>query len=268
VRRLALPLLLVTVTAACATTRQATVPTTLRIEVLPALDRVPVTATDALLAVRPGADEATRRTTTMQVLGADLATALGARGAEVCLGNQSLGARGRPDAAELAAIGRGDDVDVVVLPELIAYGQVRRSWLWLLAAQGLLAGVGHGIVAARATGSAATGWWLGAGEFALETVTWVGGALVASRTIDPVIVRVWVVRTSDGALVGRWTREGTRPVRSWLRRRGISPRGERLRGVIGKIFTGLAPKVAAKLARGVATGKSARQGLPTRTAAN
>jgi hypothetical protein len=64
---------------------------------------------------------------------------------------------------------------------------VRRSWLWLLAAQGLVAGIGHGIVVAKATGSAVTGWWRGAGEFVLETVTWVGGAYkrrVGDRAMD------------------------------------------------------------------------------------
>jgi hypothetical protein len=217
---------------------------------LPALDRVPVTAADALLTAGPSADDATRRAMTMQVLGADLADALEASGAEVCLGSRPYQGDERPDPAHLGAIGRADGVEVVVLPELIAYGQVRRSWLWLLAGQALVAGVGHGVVAERATGSAATGWWLGAGEFVLETVTWVGGALVASRTIDPVIVRVWVVRASDGAVLGRWTREGTRPVRAWLRRSGIPPRGERLRAVTGKIFTGLVRKLGATLARG------------------
>jgi len=259
VRSWALPLVFLTLGAACAATRPATLPANVRIEVLPALDRVPVTAGDALLAVGAGADDATRQVATMQELGADLAAALGVLGGDVCLGDRTFAGDDRPDPALLAATARADGVDVVVLPELVAYGQVRRSWLWLLAVQGLAAGVGHGVVAAPATGNVTTGWWLGAGEFALETVTWVGGALVASRVIDPVIVRVWVVRASDGALLGRWTREGARPVRGWLRRRGLPPRAARLRGVAGTIFSGLAPKLAVKLAPGTITGRSARR---------
>lgn len=213
------------------------------------MDRVPVTSKDALLAAGVAADEQARRLATMLAVAGELATAVSASGATVCEGLLPEGTGGYPDPQQLARLGREDGVDVVVLPELIAYGQVRHSWLWLLAGQGLVAGIGHGIVVAKATGNAATGWWLGAGEFALETVTWVGGALVASRIIDPVIVRVWAVRTSDGSVIGRWTREGTSPVRSWLHRNGLPPRGERLRGVSAGILTALAPKLLSRVAR-------------------
>jgi len=235
----------------CATARLPTVPPSLRIEVLAAMDRVPVTSKDALLAAGVTADEQAQRLATMRSLSADLAAKVASSGATVCEGLLPEGTGSYPDPQQLARLGREDGVDVVVLPELIAYGQVRHSWLWLLAVQGLVAGIGHGIVAAKATGSTATGWWLGAGEFVLETVTWVGGALVASRVIDPVIVRVWAVRTSDGALIGRWTREGTSPVRSWLHRTGLPPRGERLRGVSAGIFTALAPTLLSRVAREV-----------------
>ena len=190
--------LALTLTAACATTSQPSLPGTLRVEVLSALDRVPITAADALLPAGTGDEVEAGRLTTMRALSADLANTLAASGAEVCLGDASITDDRRPEPARLAAIGRADGVDVVVLPELIAYGQIRRSWLWLLAAQGLAAGIGHGVVVARATGNPTTGWWVGVGEFALETITWVGGALVASRVIDPVIVRVWAVDASDG----------------------------------------------------------------------
>lgn len=213
------------------------------------MDRVPVTSNDALLAAGVAADEQARRLATMLAVAGELATAVSASGATVCEGLLPEGTGGYPDPQQLARLGREDGVDVVVLPELIAYGQVRHSWLWLLAGQGLVAGIGHGIVVAKATGNTATGWWLGAGEFALETVTWVGGALVASRIIDPVIVRVWAVRTSDGSVIGRWTREGTSPVRSWLHRNGLPPRGERLRGVSAGILTALAPKLLSRVAR-------------------
>ena len=216
---------------------------------LPALDRVPVTSGDAFLAGGPGVDEGSRRAATMQVLGADLAGALEVAGVQTCLGEPDETTRERPDPARLAAIGRADGVDAVVLPELVAYGQVRRSWLWLLAAQGLVAGVAHGVIAARATGDPAAGWWIGAGEFALETVTWVGGALLVSRVIDPVIVRVWAIRTIDGVEIGRWTREGTRRVRAWLHRTGLPPRAERLRGVADGVFSKLVPKLTKRLAR-------------------
>lgn len=252
---LGLPLAL---TFGCATTRLPTLPPSIRIEVLAAMDRVPVTAHEALLPVGAGADEQTRRLATMLAVAGDLAAAVSASGATVCEGLLPEGTGGNPDPQELARLGREDGVDVVVLPELIAYGQVRHSWLWLLAAQGLVAGIGHGVVVAKATGSAATGWWLGAGEFALETVTWVGGALVASRIIDPVIVRVWAVRTSDGSVIGRWTREGTSPVRSLLHRSGLPPRGERLRGVSAGIFTALAPKLLSRVAREVSRADAGR----------
>ena len=223
------------------------------------MDRVLVTSKDTLLPVGPGADEQTRRLATMLAVTGDLAAAVSASGATVCEGLLPEGTGGYPDPQQLARLGREDGVDVVVLPELIAYGQVRHSWLWLLAAQGLVAGVGHGIVVAKATGSAATGWWLGAGEFALETVTWVGGALVASRIIDPVIVCVWAVRASDGSVIGRWTRDGTSPVRRWLHRSGLPPRGQRLRAVSAGILTAVAPKLLSRAAREVSQASATRE---------
>ena len=80
-------------------------------------------------------------------------------------------------------------------------------------------------------------------------MTWVGGTLAASRIIDLVIVRVWAARASDGSVLGRWTWEGTRPVRSWLHRSGLPPRGERLRAVSAGILTALAPKLLTRVAR-------------------
>jgi hypothetical protein len=144
---LGLPLAL---TFGCATTRLPTVPPSVRIEVLAAIDRVPVTSTDALLAAGVGADEQARRLATMLAVAGELATAISASGASVCEGLLPEGTGGYPDPQQLARLGREDGVDVVVLPELIAYGQVRHSWLWLLAAQGLVAGIGHGIVVANA----------------------------------------------------------------------------------------------------------------------
>jgi len=195
----------------------------------------------------------------MLALAADLASTLDNEGARVCLGAPLPDDGTRPDSGRLAAIGRADGADAVVSTELIAYGQVRRSWLWLLAAQGLVAGIGHGVVVARATGNPTTGWWVGAGEFALETVTWVGGALVASRVMDPVIVRVRAVRTSDGAEIGHWTREGTRPPSAWLRRVGLPPRNERLQGVAERVFSKLGPKIAARLERDATSAATARR---------
>jgi hypothetical protein len=110
----------------------------------------------------------------------------------------------------------------------------------------LAAGTGHGIVVAKATGNVRTGWVLGTGEFLLEVATWVGGAVLASRIIDPVIVRVSANRASDGAVLGRWTREGTSPVHEWLRR-ARDPQAERLRKLTDKLFKALAPKVLRKI---------------------
>lgn len=215
--------------------------------VLTPLDGVPVRSRDALPALPAPAGLDESRSAGMLALRHDLAGALAARGFEVVETDlaPTTGARPRPPA--LAAL--GGDADAVVFVQLLAYGDIRRSWLWVLAAQGLAAGIGHGLVVGAATGDSALAWLAGTGEFLLETVTWVGGALVGSRGIDPVLLRVWLVRTRDGALLGHWTREGTRPFRRWFRRKGQPPRAERLRAVADRIFTKLALRVERRLAR-------------------
>jgi len=223
---------------ACATTgRHPGVSAHLRLGVLTPLDAVPV---------REGAVwGAGGRESALVLLRSQLADHLAASGLAVC--EDEVPDVARHDLPALAAWGRGEGLDAVVTTELLAYGEVRRSWLWLLAGQGFLAGVGHGVAAARLTGRTATGWWVGLGEFALETVTWVGGALFASHWIDPVVIRCRAVRVGDGVCLGTWTLEGTRPVRHWLRG-DPRPRCERLRSVADGLFARVAPKIAAKVA--------------------
>jgi hypothetical protein len=258
VRCTTFPTLLLAGLTGCASVSHPKLPLATRIEVLTPVDRVPLNSSEVFLPAA-GATLEERRQTTLRVLREDLVTAIEANGAEAC-GADGLATTGpRPAPAELAARGRQDGADVVISTELIAYGQVRRSWLWLLAAQGLLAGVGHGVVVREATGSQSLGWWAGAGEFALETLTWVGGALFASHIIDPVIIRVTAVRARDGAVIGSWTREGLRPFREWLTRRGAPPRCERLRTVSHRIFAKLVPKLLGK----VAAWERQRRALPS-----
>lgn len=231
---LAVPLL-----QGCATTTSVPGHHTVRIAVLTPVDAVPVR--DQGIWAPDGRDAV------LAAFRADLAEGLAAAGAEVCE-DDAVPAAATVEA--VAARGRAEGVDVVVTTEFLAFGQVRRSWLWLLAGQGLVAGIGHGVAAAAVTGRATTGWWIGLGEFALETVTWVGGALVASRWLDPVVFRCRAVRAADGAVLGRWTGEGARPVRQWLR---SDPRArlERLQEVAHRLFARLAPKIAAKCSAAV-----------------
>jgi hypothetical protein len=221
----------------CATVRSERHCEPLRVEVLTPGDRVPVR--DPRVWGESGS--AAERV----LLRADLADALGRAGVEVCEG-EAPETSAVLEAAAVAAWALADGVDVVLDTELIAYGEVRRSWLWLLVAQGFVAGVGHGVAAAAVTGNPAAGWWVGLGEFALETVTWVGGAIFASHWIDPVVVRVRAIRTGDGTLVGHWTLEGTRPPRRWL---SHDPRArpERLREVADRLFEKVARRLADKL---------------------
>jgi len=216
-----------------------------RLAVITPFDGIPVRAADALA---PAASLEQARAATLVGLRGDLAAALRAKGIDVVELDSSTAAGGRPPApAEIAALGRAAGVDEVVAVHLLAYGDIRRSWLWVLAAQGFVAGVGHGVAVTAATGNPTLGWWAGAGEFALETVTWVGGAVVGGRAIDPVLVRVRLVRTADGAVIRHWTREGTRPLRQWLHRRDRPPRAERLRTVADHVFEKLAPRLARNL---------------------
>lgn len=227
---------------ACATARRAQPCEPLLLEVLTPADRVPVRD--------PRVWGETGSATERVVLRADLTETLVRAGLTVCEGDAPETAAA-PDAATLAARGLADAVDVVVDTELIAYGEVRRSWLWLLFAQGFAAGVGHGVAAAGVTGNPAAGWWIGLGEFALETVTWVGGAIFASHWIDPVIVRVRAIRVSDGTVLCRWTLEGTRPARRWLTR-DQRARPQRLREVADRLFEKAALRLANKVCTGVA----------------
>ena len=207
------------------------------------LDGVPVRSPDVFAAAADAAGLEPARQRSLALLRDDLAAALRARGLDVVEVDSPLAPGPRPAPAAVAALGRAAGADEVVLAQLVAYGDIRRSWLWILGAQALAAGIGHGVVVAAATGDSTLGWWAGGGEFLLETATWVGGALVGSHVVDPVLVRLWLVRASDGAVLGHWTREGTRPFKSWFHRRGEPPRAERLRAVAGRVFAKLAAKV-------------------------
>ena len=227
-----------------------------RIEVLTPVDRVPITDRGVWSSLGGGGEEPAAAT--LLELRHDLAAALAGAGAEVCEGEWIAGV-GEAGGGWLGSVA-GDDVDAVVVTEIIAYGQLRKSWIWLLAGQALLAGVGHGVAAARLTGSAAAGWWVGAGELALETVTWVGGALLAARWVDPVIARVTVYRRSDGARLGRWTREGLRPLRELVSRAPADPRPRRLRRTVDRLFVRSASKVVKRVRQAAATRSPAAGG--------
>lgn len=233
----------------CATAPVARDDGAARVAVLTPLDGVPVRALDILGAESEEGLESARERT-LAFLREDLANDLERQGLEVIEPGPSRSVGHLPAAPEIAAAGRLAGADYALATELVAYGQLRRSWLWVLVAQGLAAGIGHGVVVAAATGNATYGWWAGAAEFALETATWVGGALLGSRGIDPVLVRARLVDTRSGEVVGHWTREGTRPLRRWFRRAGEPPRDERLRAVADEVFRKLAPKVCRRLLGG------------------
>jgi hypothetical protein len=218
-----------------------------RVAVAVPRDAVPIRSLDALTAAS-GGDPVGERGAALEALRGDLSAALRARGVEVVdLPATPLVAK--PDFAALAAEARAAGADFALDTELVAYGDIRRSWLWVLGAQALLAGVGHGLVVGEATHDSTLAWQAGGAEFLLETVTWVGGALVGGRLIDPVLVRIRLIDDRDGRIVKRWTGEGLRPWRQWLRRRGLPPRDQRLRSVADRVFTRLAAKVTRVIAR-------------------
>lgn len=217
--------------------------------VLTPVDGVPVRSRDALppLPEEEGLDAA--REQALADLRGDLAEDLAGLGFDVVTIDSPAATGPRPEPPEVAAWGRDAGADYVLSTQLLAYGDIRKSWLWMLAAQAFAAGVGHGVVVTAATGDPTLGWLAGAGEFLLESAVWVGGAWVGSRGIDPVLARFWLVRAADGEVVGHWTREGTRPWRQWFRRKGQPPRAERLRAVADRIFEKLGPKLAKRAAR-------------------
>lgn len=246
---------LVVLMAACTTVRPLA--PGMRVEVLTPVDGVPVRDLRVWSAAESASGEA-RDAILLRLRGA-LADSLTGRGVEVCEDQLEMSGSS-PDVLALARRARADGVDAIVLPELLAYGQVRRSWLWVLLAQGLVAGVGHGVVAAEVTGKPRDGWLVGGGEFLVETVTWVGGALVASRVIDPVIVRLWVVRASDGRSV-RKVGEGLRPLRDWLHRG--TPRPARVEAVGRRVLSRLGGKLVTTPAQGRVADSTARSGPAT-----
>jgi hypothetical protein len=221
-------------------------------------DAVPVRSRDALptpeLADGEDAIDAMRaaRALALAALRDDFAAALTGRGLEVvALEPDIAGAAGRKfDEATLARRAREVDADAALDVELVAYGDIRRSWLWILVAQAVAAGFGHYLAVISATGDEVLAWQVGGAEFLIETATWVGGALVGGRVIDPVLLRVRLVDAGNGAPIHRWTREGLRPWRDWkrwFRRQPLPPRPERLRAVARTLFVRLAPKVARSL---------------------
>jgi hypothetical protein len=217
-----------------------------RVAVAVPRDAVPIRSLDALTAAADG-NPLEARGAALEALRADLSGALRARGVDVV--ELPAGPVATPDLAALASEGRAAGADFALDTELVAYGDIRRSWLWVLGAQALLAGVGHGLVVGEATHDSTLAWQAGGAEFLLETVTWVGGALVGGRLIDPVLVRLRLIDDRDGRVVKRWTGEGLRPWRQWLRHRGLPPRDQRLRSVAGRVFTRLAAKITKVIAR-------------------
>jgi hypothetical protein len=218
-----------------------------RLAVAAPRDAVPIRSLDAVTPVS-NANPDTARTAALEVLRADFSNTLRALGMEVV----ELPARptGSPfDSAALAAQARAAGADFALDTELVAYGDIRRSWLWVLGAQSILAGVGHGLVVGEATHNSTLAWQAGGAEFLLETVTWVGGALVGGRVVDPVLLRVRLIDDRDGRTLKRWTGEGLRPWRQWLRRKGLKARDQRLRDVADRVFARLAPKLVRAIAR-------------------
>jgi len=191
--------------------------------VLTPRDAVPIHSLDALSS-DSSADSESARGEALEVLAVDLRAALTKHGMEVA------------EAYERSAPLQLDT-------EIIAYGDIRRSWLWMLGAQALLAGIGHGVVVSEATHNSKLAWEAGGAEFLVETTTWVGGAWVGGRYIDPVLVRVRLYDPATGTTVHRWTREGLRPWREWLHHQGQPPRDQRLRSVADTVFDHLAPTV-------------------------
>jgi hypothetical protein len=246
-RVLSAALLALLLSSGCASLPVAQFATPPRVVVLTPVDGIPIRSRDILPLADARDDDEAARALALGRLRDDFAGELRQDGLDVEAGTSPVPTGKRPDFARAAEIGRAAHADVAVVTELVAYGNIRRSWLWVLAAQGLAAGIGHGVVVAKATGNPTYGWWAGAGEFLLETATWVGGAVVGSRGLDPVLLRVWLVRASDGAVVGRWTREGMRPFRRWFRRQGEPPRDVRLRQVADQVFARLAPRIGRRL---------------------
>ncbi|MBZ0110844.1 MAG: hypothetical protein K8J08_00140 [Thermoanaerobaculia bacterium] len=236
-------------TIGCASLPASHLDSSPRVVVLTPLDGVPIRARDALPGEPISGDFEAARGAALSLLRDDFEALLLEGGVDVVEGDLPALTGRRPDFSEIAGLGQQADADAVLFTELVAYGNIRRSWLWILAGQALAAGVGHGVVVASATGSSAYGWWAGAGEFALETATWVGGATVGSRGIDPVLLRVWLVDAEDESVLGRWTREGTRPVRHWFRRRGMPARDVRLRQVADAVLEKLTPRVLRRLSK-------------------
>lgn len=158
----------------------------------------------------------------------------------------AVAARLRDDlAASLSARGvvpvEDGDAPYVVRTEMIAYGRLKRSWLGVLLAQSLAAGIAHGVVAKAATGKTSTAWLVGGGEFALETATWVGGAYFGAKAFDPVIARVTVTRASDGKTIAKRDAEG---LRSWRSLRRHDPPGrERVLAVAHRVLGKLSKKI-------------------------
>lgn len=247
-RRRCLPstLLLGLLASACATAPLARSGSSARLAILVPTDGVPIRSLD-VLGVEREEDVDAARERTLEALRGDLAEDLRARGVDVVEVPEGQAVGRLPHAPELAALGRQAGADYALATELVAFGQLRRSWLWVLVAQGFAAGIGHGVLVAAATGNPTYGWWAGAAEFALETVTWVGGALVGSRVLDPVLVRSRLVDTASGEVVGHWTREGTRPFRRWFHRQGEPSRDVRLRAVADGVLAKLGKRVCRRL---------------------
>ncbi len=239
-------LALLCVAAGCATLPPPGGPGPERIVLPTPLDGVPIRSRDALPPLPDGYGLEAAREAALLDLRHDLAQRLCALGLDVREVDREPLTGPRPAARGLAALGAG--ADAVLDVDLIAYGDVRESWLWLLAAQALAAGIGHGVVVGAATGNAGLAWLAGAGEFLIETATWVGGAWFGSKWIDPVLLRARLL-SGDGVELGHWTREGTRPLRSWFRAGERPPRADRLRAVAGGVFEKLAAKVIRALAR-------------------
>lgn len=194
-------------------------PRKLRVAVLPVSEAVRIRKLEHIMTVPPGAalpaDEAAAVEAQLGEVRRQLTAALEARlGAEglfevvpdsdVAAALEEAGSCAtvcEPTPAQARLLGARLLADAVLASRLSGYGRVKKKWITLMMAAGLVEGGVQGVVAAKLVHNTWVAIGVAAEEVAQEAVTWWGGAFLFGKAFSPVILEGELRGTADGAVL-------------------------------------------------------------------
>lgn len=104
-------------------------------------------------------------------------------------------------SAQAKLLGRRLGADAVLSTKLSGYGRVKKKWITLLIASGVIEGGMQGVIAAKLVHNTWVAVGIAAEEVTQEVVTWWGGAYLFGKAFAPVIIEGELRSARDGAAI-------------------------------------------------------------------